>query len=159
VPESLKITLADAPATEALGQRLAAALLPLPGAGCTVWLRGELGAGKTTLARALLRGLGHSGRVPSPTYTLVEPYDLAACRVHHVDLYRLQDPAEAEFLGLTELPAAAGLLLVEWPERGAGRIPAADLEVHLEVEGQGRVARLAAGTPAGAAALRRLGKV
>ena len=156
MPEPLSFELPDAAATAALGARLAAALSPAPGGGLTVWLEGELGAGKTTLVRAMLRALGHKGRVPSPTYTLVEPYELGTVTVHHADLYRLQDPAEAEYLGLAELPEASGWLLVEWPDRGAGFLPPADLRIQLAVAGQGRSVRLEAASQTGASALRQL---
>ncbi|UCG74198.1 MAG: tRNA (adenosine(37)-N6)-threonylcarbamoyltransferase complex ATPase subunit type 1 TsaE [Chromatiales bacterium] len=158
MPESLTLLLPDAAATADLGRRVAAGASPPPPDGFTVWLQGELGAGKTTLVRALLQALGHAGRVPSPTYTLVEPYELPAGPAHHVDLYRLQDPAEAEYLGLAELPAAGGWLLVEWPERGAGFLPGPDLRVKLAVAGSGREAQLEAGSAAGAAALRCIAK-
>ena len=156
--EPLTRQLPDAAATAALGVSLAQAINPAPANGLTIWLEGPLGAGKTTLVRALLGALGHTGRVPSPTYTLVEPYELAAGIAHHVDLYRLQDPAEAEYLGLAELPVAGGWLLVEWPEHGAGFLPAADLRVSLAVAGSGRQARLEAGTEAGESALRQLAR-
>jgi tRNA threonylcarbamoyladenosine biosynthesis protein TsaE len=101
----------------------------------------------------VLAGLGHHGRVPSPTYTLVEPYALAGATVLHVDLYRLRDPAELDDLGLADALAAGAVALVEWPEQAAGRLPAADLEVRLEVAGTGRLARLEAASPAGARVL------
>ncbi len=107
---------------------LAAVLRP----GDTVALSGDLGAGKTTLARAMLRALGWAGDVPSPTYTLVQPYDLEAFPVWHVDLYRLEDPHEAEALGLFETEAA---LLIEWPERLGARLPADALRLHLAGSG------------------------
>lgn len=154
--EPLTVVLADARATARLGEQLAAAVTPAPPAGLTIWLEGPLGAGKTTLVRALLRALGHTGRVPSPTYTLVEPYELAAGTAHHVDLYRLQEPAEAEYLGLAELPSPAGWLLVEWPGKGIGFLPAADLRVRLAVADTGREARVAADSPAGSIALQQL---
>lgn len=154
--ESLTRHLPDAAATERLGAALAVAISPLPEAGLTVWLTGQLGAGKTTLVRAMLRGLGHAGRVPSPTYTLVEPYELGAGLAHHVDLYRLVDPGEAEYLGMNELPAPGGLLLVEWPEQGRGFLPSADLELALEVVGQGRQVVLMPASPAGRQALQSL---
>jgi tRNA threonylcarbamoyladenosine biosynthesis protein TsaE len=156
--ESLKLDLPDAAATEDLGRALATAISPFPEAGLTIWLRGQLGAGKTTLVRAMLRGLGHAGRVPSPTYTLVEPYQVAAGPVHHVDLYRLVDPGEAEYLGMSELPAPGGLLLVEWPEQGRGFLPAADLELALQLAGQGRQVELAPASRAGRQALQGLSK-
>lgn len=128
--------LEDAAATERAGERLA---------GCAgfarVWqvhLRGDLGAGKTTLVRGLLRGLGHSGTVRSPTYTLVEPYALSDRTALHLDLYRLADPEELEYLGLREQFGPGTLWLVEWPERGTGWLPAPDLVLTLFSEGEGR---------------------
>ena len=95
-------------------------------------LTGELGAGKTTFVRGLLRGMGHTGRVRSPTYTLVEPYHLEGRDVLHLDLYRIGDPGELDFLGIPDLIDERTLLLVEWPERGAGHLPGADLSIALE---------------------------
>ena len=136
--------LDDADATEALGARLAQTLP----ARAVVYLHGDLGAGKSTLARALLRALGVTGTIRSPTYTLVEQYPLATGGIAlHLDLYRIGDPGELEFLGLDE--DAARLWLVEWPERGAGGLPAPDLRVQLAVAGEGRRARIASGSPAG----------
>ncbi|MGH7747094.1 MAG: tRNA (adenosine(37)-N6)-threonylcarbamoyltransferase complex ATPase subunit type 1 TsaE [Candidatus Dormibacteria bacterium] len=106
---------------------LAAALAPVLHTGGIVFLEGELGAGKTTFARALLRALGVSERVKSPTYSLIETYQAGALRTHHLDLYRIAAPGELEWLGLPELLDPASLLLVEWPERGAGALPAPDL--------------------------------
>ena len=138
--------LEDANATEALGGRLARSLP----ARAVVYLHGDLGAGKSTLARALLRALGVTGAIRSPTYTLVEPYALAAGgQALHLDLYRIGNPGELEFLGLD--PAEARLWLVEWPERGQGVLPAADLEIELTVEGVGRSCRLISKSPTGAA--------
>ncbi len=129
--------LPDAAATEALGARLAARLAP----GTTLWLRGELGAGKTTLVRGFLRARGHRGAVKSPTYTLVESYPLAdGTTVHHLDLYRLGDPGELEWLGLRDLLTADSICLIEWPERGAGWLPPPDLVVRLEMEDDARCA-------------------
>jgi tRNA threonylcarbamoyladenosine biosynthesis protein TsaE len=136
--------LADAQATESLGARLARVVTP-----GILYLNGELGAGKTTLARGLLRGLGHTDKVRSPTYTLVEPYALESCRVYHLDLYRLADPEELEWLGLRDMLADAALLLVEWPERGSGCLPPADLTIDLGFSGDGREASLVAATPVG----------
>ncbi len=143
--------LPDPEATRALGQALGEALAAQAPHTFMLWLRGDLGAGKTELARGVLAGLGHQGRVPSPTYTLVEPYGLAGTTVLHVDLYRLRDPAELDDLGLADALAAGAIALVEWPERAAGRLPTADLEVRLEVSGSGRLACLEAASPAGAA--------
>ncbi len=110
----------------------AATLAALLRPGDTIALSGDLGAGKTTLARAILRALGWAGDVPSPTYTLVQPYDLAAFPVWHVDLYRLDNPDEADALGLFETDAA---LLIEWPERLGARLPGAALRLHLAGSG------------------------
>lgn len=119
--------------TAAAGQRLAAAMRASGADELIVYLVGDLGAGKTTFARGFLHGWGHSGRVPSPTYTLVEPYELEGLRIYHIDLYRLNDASEADHLGLAELPGPRVVMLIEWPERAAGRLPAPDLTIMLEV--------------------------
>jgi tRNA threonylcarbamoyladenosine biosynthesis protein TsaE len=142
---SIELWLEDADATATLGARLAH---DLPGQA-VVHLLGDLGAGKSTLARALLRALGVIGTIRSPTYTLVEQYPLARGGLAlHLDLYRIGDPGELEFLGLD---GEARLWLVEWPERGQGALPAADLVVALAVDGDGRRCVLHARTPTGAA--------
>ena len=110
--------------------------------GELVFLRGELGAGKTTLVRGILRGFGHQGAVKSPTYTLLEPYELEGRRIYHFDFYRIEDPEELSFIGIDELLADAALKLVEWPERGGGRLPAPDLELVLTITGEGRLLEL-----------------
>ena len=138
------LDLADAAAMEALGARLARSL----SAGI-VYLQGELGTGKTTLVRGLLRGLGHTGKVRSPTYTLVEPYRFGDRAVYHLDLYRLASPEELEWLGLRDMLAEHALLLVEWPERGSGILPAADLTIAIAYAGEGRRVTLEAATAAG----------
>ena len=130
--------LSDVEATAALGARLAATRP----ARAVVHLHGDLGAGKSTLARALLRALGVTGTIRSPTYTLIERYGLPDGEAAHLDLYRLGDAGELDFLGLDELQDAATLWLVEWPERGGAALPAPDLEVHLAVAGGGRRAQL-----------------
>lgn len=135
---SERLSLADPEATEAAGRRLAATVQQQRPPLCVVYLRGELGAGKTTFVRGLLRGLGHAGRVPSPTYTLVEPYELAGYHVAHLDLYRLSDSAELEFLALPELLEPPALLLIEWPERGTGHLPPCSLDIELTMSGLGR---------------------
>lgn len=121
-----------------------------------VHLTGELGAGKTTLTRGILRACGHRGAVKSPTYTLVEPYELDGVLVHHFDLYRLGDPEELEFIGGRDLLAEDALCVIEWPERGEGWLPPPDLEVVLRLAGSGREATLVAGSDHGRAVLERL---
>ena len=145
------VFLSDPVATEALAAALAATQPPR----AVVFLEGDLGAGKSSLARAWLRARGVHGAIKSPTYTLVERYPLPAGEAAHLDLYRLAGAAELDFLGLDELAAEAALWLVEWPERGQGALPAPDLRVRLAVEDAGRRARLEATSPAGQAWLAR----
>lgn len=121
-----------------------------------LYLHGDLGAGKTTLTRGVLRAYGHKGAVKSPTYTLIEPYELDGRRVYHLDLYRLGDPEELEFIGGRDVFADDALCVVEWPARGAGWLPPADLDLTLEVAGAGRRARLASATARGEALLGEL---
>ena len=146
------LELPDPEATE----RLAAELASCRPAWAVVYLEGGLGAGKSTLARALLRALGVKGAVRSPTYTLIERYPIPGGEAAHLDLYRLASAAELDFLGLDELAADATLWLVEWPERGKGLLPPADLRVQLSTHGKGRKARLVPGTQSGEAWLGRL---
>lgn len=147
----MDFVLPDADATV----RLAEALAATQPAQAVVLLHGDLGAGKSTLARGWLRALGVEGAIRSPTYTLVEHYPLpAGGRGLHLDLYRIGDARELDFLGLDD--AGATLWLVEWPERGRGALPPADLEIDLAVAGSGRRAALVPLSPAGAAWLARL---
>ena len=136
-------------ATEQLGRALAEALPDV----CVIYLRGELGAGKTTLVRGLLRALGYTGSVKSPTYTLVEGYEVAGRQVFHFDLYRVADPDELEYIGLRDYLNGRSLVLVEWPERGQGFLPPADLDIELRFEQDIRSARTAALTRVGDAVL------
>jgi tRNA threonylcarbamoyladenosine biosynthesis protein TsaE len=126
--------LPDEAATLALGRDMA---LAVPG-GVVVYLHGDLGAGKTTFARAFLQALGVGERVKSPTYSLVEGYDLDQRRAFHLDLYRIADPGELEWLGLDSLAEPGAIVLVEWPQRGQGALPPADLELRFRHEGLGR---------------------
>ncbi|MGN6111830.1 MAG: tRNA (adenosine(37)-N6)-threonylcarbamoyltransferase complex ATPase subunit type 1 TsaE [Luteimonas sp.] len=147
----MDFVLADPDATV----RLAAALAATQPAQAVVLLHGDLGAGKSTLARGWLRALGVEGAIRSPTYTLVEHYPLpAGGKGLHLDLYRIGDARELDFLGLDD--AGATLWLVEWPERGRGALPPADLEIDLAVAGTGRNAGLIPLSPAGEAWLGRL---
>lgn len=144
-PAAIALSLRDADATDALG----AALARTRPQRAVVHLSGDLGAGKSTLARALLRALGVQGAIRSPTYTLVERYPLASGgEAWHLDLYRIGDVGELEFLGLDGDEAT--LWLIEWPDRGRGGLPPADLRVELAVDGAGRSARLIAGSELGA---------
>ncbi|PXV58522.1 tRNA threonylcarbamoyladenosine biosynthesis protein TsaE [Dyella jiangningensis] len=144
--------LPDEAATAALATRMAGALQ----GGLVVYLHGDLGAGKTSFARALLGALGVGERIKSPTYSLVESYRANGRPAWHLDLYRIADPGELEWLGLDALSDPAALVLVEWPERGAGALPAPDLIVHLGYAGTGRQARMEARTERGAAVASRL---
>ncbi len=148
--------LADSGGTEALGRALARAL-PGAASGAVLYLQGELGAGKTTCVRSLLRALGVSGLVRSPTYTLVETYVLPNLTCVHVDLYRLQSLTEVDELGLRDVVGRGCLLLVEWPERGDGHLTPADLDLTLEYSGEGRRARVQSKTPLGRQWLDNLG--
>ncbi|WP_043530182.1 tRNA (adenosine(37)-N6)-threonylcarbamoyltransferase complex ATPase subunit type 1 TsaE [Litchfieldella xinjiangensis] len=148
----MQVTLEDEAAQVAFGEALG---LALAGRG-QVHLQGELGAGKTTLTRGVLRAYGHQGAVKSPTYTLVEPYRFNDREVHHFDLYRLADPEELEFIGARDLLDDDSLCLIEWPSRGEGWLPEPDLAVQLSVSGMGRTAELRAMTEYGRSVLTRL---
>jgi tRNA threonylcarbamoyladenosine biosynthesis protein TsaE len=148
----IRFQLTDTVATEGLGGRLAERLR----SGGVVFLQGTLGAGKTTLTRGLLQGLGHTGAVKSPTYTLVEPYELAGIKVFHFDLYRLGDPEELEYMGIRDYFLEQNLCIVEWPSRGAGVLPVPDLSIELTVSGTGRLARLQASSSRGEAIMQAL---
>jgi tRNA threonylcarbamoyladenosine biosynthesis protein TsaE len=143
---------ADESAMLNFGAALSRQLVP----GMRVYLQGELGMGKTTLARGIVQSLGHAGAVKSPTYTLVEPYELSICTLYHFDLYRLGDPEELEFMGIRDYFGSDSISLVEWPECGAGFLPPADLVVTIEAAGTGRRIRLAINSPEGAECLRDL---
>jgi len=138
--------------TLALGSALAAALEP----GVVIFLSGELGAGKTTLARGVLRGLGHAGRVKSPSFALVEPYTLSKLYLYHFDFYRFTDPRELGDAGFREYFNPESVCLVEWPENAAGWLPAADLRITLRVRGTGRQLEIDADTEAGRRCLKRM---
>ncbi|MFC0327995.1 tRNA (adenosine(37)-N6)-threonylcarbamoyltransferase complex ATPase subunit type 1 TsaE [Halomonas organivorans] len=148
----MQLRLDDEDRQVAFGESLGQAL----GGHGRLYLEGELGAGKTTLTRGILRAYGHRGAVKSPTYTLVEPYELEAVRVHHFDLYRLGDPEELEFIGGRDLLADDALCVIEWPARGEGWLPSPDLVVQLALDGDGRRATLTAGSDHGRRVIERL---
>lgn len=135
----MRLFLPDEAATTAFGQALLNAFPP-DLAGWTLLLSGELGAGKSTLARAFIKAAGHHGAVPSPTYTLVEPYSLPRGNIYHVDLYRVSSEEELRYLGWNELDD--GCRIVEWPDRAPGLAESADLSIELSYEGQGRTVDL-----------------
>lgn len=139
--------------TRALAQGLAGAITPT---GLSVELHGPLGAGKSSFSRALLQHLGVTGRIKSPTYSLVESYPWTHGTAWHLDLYRIADPGELEWLGLESLADPGAIVLVEWPDQGRGMLPAADLRIDLGYAGEGREARLAALSPRGEAVLKTL---
>jgi tRNA threonylcarbamoyladenosine biosynthesis protein TsaE len=144
---SLHLNLPDEAATLALGAHLSNGALP----GRVIHLRGDLGAGKTTLTRGLLRAMGYAGRVRSPTYTLVEPYPLSRLHLYHFDFYRFQDRTEWLSSGFRDYFNPESLCVVEWPERAEDLLPPPDLEVALDYEGEARRALLSARSSAGEA--------
>ncbi|MEJ2760243.1 MAG: tRNA (adenosine(37)-N6)-threonylcarbamoyltransferase complex ATPase subunit type 1 TsaE [Gammaproteobacteria bacterium] len=144
--------VASAGDMEALGGQMAGRCRP----GMRLHLQGELGAGKTTLVRGFLRGLGYRGRVKSPTYTLVEPYHIENKTVYHFDLYRISDPEEVEAIGLRDYLDGVSLCLIEWPERAQGLLGEADLTVSIEIRDQGRRVNLIPGSLEGRALVRSL---
>ena len=144
--------LADEQQTEQLAARLAAACET----GTIIYLHGDLGAGKTTFSRGFIHGLGYSGRVKSPTYTLVEPYEVDSWRVFHFDLYRLADPEELEFIGIRDYFEQDCLCLIEWPDKGQGLLAAADLTISIEFNQSGREISLVSGSENGSAILDKL---
>ena len=149
----MKLFLGDAEATAALAERLND-VLPVDTAGWTLLLEGELGAGKSTFARALIHAMGHRGAVPSPTYTLVEPYELPGRTVYHIDLYRVSDEEELRYLGWAEIDD--GMRLVEWPERAPELLASADLQLELSYAESGRNAEFSGLSARGAELLRQL---
>lgn len=137
--------LANEEETLALAKKFSQVLqIPL-----VVYLQGELGAGKTAFCRGVIQALGHSGAVKSPTYTLVEPYQLKGWRIHHFDLYRLADPEELEYMGIRDYFSEDTLNFIEWPDKGYGWLPGADIEIRIEYAGTGRKLTFSALTETG----------
>ena len=142
----LVLSLPDDNATRALGARMAKGLAP----GLRLYLRGDLGAGKTTLVQGLLAALGYQGRVKSPTYTLVELYAISRLNLYHFDFYRFRDSNEWRDAGFSDLFDGDGICLVEWPEKAGDELPEADLDIMLDIDGRGRRATVVARSMAGA---------
>lgn len=130
------------------GAQLAAAIGKID-SPLLILLNGGLGAGKTTISRGILQGLGHQGAVKSPTYTLVEPYQLAIGKIYHFDLYRLTDPEELEHIGFSDYLSEAKLCIIEWPENGGSYIPLPDLSIGIQLNGSGRQVTLDSSTESG----------
>jgi tRNA threonylcarbamoyladenosine biosynthesis protein TsaE len=141
-----------------LGVQLGVELSQTSSSSALVFLDGDLGAGKTTLCRGILQAFGHTGAVKSPTYTLVESYQLGDVLLHHFDLYRLGNPEELEFIGIRDYFHQGNYSLIEWPNRGAGILPVPDLEVMISVTKKGRDVSITAATDVGNSILLALDK-
>ena len=151
-PDVIKLSIADPEAMEDLGRQLARQCPP----GSMIFLQGQLGAGKTTLVRGYLRGLGYQGKVKSPTYTLVEPYTVGTLTINHIDLYRIAGGQELESLGWRDYLDDAAVCLVEWPERGNGGLGQADILIEFVIVEAGRYLTLHACSATGRAILSTL---
>ena len=144
--------VADEPAMQALGARLSSVF---PDKGL-IYLHGDLGAGKSTLVRGFINASGYQGHVKSPTYTLVEPYTVPGHSIYHLDLYRLADPEELEFIGFRDLLTDQSIILVEWPDKAQGWLPEADLDIHIHYSDKGRDVLISAATESGMLAINAL---
>lgn len=153
----LSLTLANTEKTVLLGNNLAN-VIKLNNVGVIAYLNGDLGAGKTTLTRGFVQGMGHKGNVKSPTYTLVEPYELSPWQVYHFDLYRLGDPEELEYMGIRDYFTDKSCAFIEWPEKGYGILQGADLVINLAYSEEQRMVTLLAKTDKGQQILSLLAK-
>jgi len=148
----LKLKVVGGQAQEALGAALAVATPP----ACVIYLIGDLGAGKTTFARGFIHQLGHKGAVKSPTYALMEPYELPNQKCYHFDLYRLADSGELEYLGIRDLLQSDAILLIEWPEKGVDALPPPDITVVISHDGECRQLQIKSHNKKGNGLLQRL---
>ncbi|MCD8565537.1 MAG: tRNA (adenosine(37)-N6)-threonylcarbamoyltransferase complex ATPase subunit type 1 TsaE [Burkholderiaceae bacterium] len=165
----LTLDLPDEKATDALGSRLSQVILASlknkqineleTGAGAAIYLRGDLGAGKTALVRALLRAAGVTGRIKSPSYALLESYKVSSLYFYHIDFYRFNDSSEWQDAGFRELFRPDAVVLIEWPEKADGQLPAPDLLIDLSYKDGGRAARIEAQTKRGVAWLTTLSEM
>ncbi|BED90458.1 tRNA (adenosine(37)-N6)-threonylcarbamoyltransferase complex ATPase subunit type 1 TsaE [Pseudoalteromonas sp. MM1] len=149
---SFEAHLNDEIATVAMGSKVAAIIEQ----GAVIYLHGDLGAGKTTFTRGVVQGCGHKGKVKSPTYTLVEPYELARANVYHFDLYRLGDPEELEYMGIRDYFSEQAICIVEWPEKGGEFIPVPDLDITLSYVGDERKIAVNSASERGVAIVEKL---
>ncbi|GAB0109816.1 tRNA (adenosine(37)-N6)-threonylcarbamoyltransferase complex ATPase subunit type 1 TsaE [Pseudoalteromonas distincta] len=151
---SFESHLNDEVATVTMGNQVAAIIEQ----GAVIYLHGDLGAGKTTFTRGVVQGFGHAGKVKSPTYTLVEPYELERANVYHFDLYRLGDPEELEYMGIRDYFSANAICIVEWPEKGGEFIPVPDLDITLSYVGNERKIVINSASDRGVAIVEKLNK-
>jgi len=155
-PQTRNFHLIDEQATVAMGKQLAKIVRDELEQGVVVYLNGDLGAGKTTLTRGFVQGLGHKGKVKSPTYTLVEPYDLGEWQVYHFDLYRLADPEELEYMGIRDYFTQRSNCFIEWPEKGVGLLAKADLTINMAYQGEQRTIEIIAHSTLGCQLLAKI---